>query len=69
MIAVDQAVTAWSSAATTELFFSHVHMHGGPAPVRHFLPELIDLIWNRQIYPGMIFDLSLPIDQAAEGRW
>jgi threonine dehydrogenase-like Zn-dependent dehydrogenase len=35
-----------------ELFFSHVHLHGGPAPVRRFLPELIDLIWNRQIDPG-----------------
>ena len=27
-----------------ELFFSGVHLHGGPAPVRRFLPELIDLI-------------------------
>ena len=36
----------------TELFFSHVHLHGGPAPVRRFLPKLIDLIWNRQIDPG-----------------
>jgi threonine dehydrogenase-like Zn-dependent dehydrogenase len=51
----------------TELFFSHVHLHGGPAPVRRFLPELIDLIWNRQIDPGKVFDLTLPLDQAAEG--
>jgi threonine dehydrogenase-like Zn-dependent dehydrogenase len=50
-----------------ELFFSHVHLHGGPAPVRRFLPELIDLIWNRQIDPGRVFDLTLPLDQAAEG--
>jgi threonine dehydrogenase-like Zn-dependent dehydrogenase len=50
-----------------ELFFSHVHLHGGPAPVRRFLPQLIDLIWNRQIDPGKVFDLSLPLDQAAEG--
>jgi threonine dehydrogenase-like Zn-dependent dehydrogenase len=50
-----------------ELFFSHVHVHGGPAPVRRFLPELIDLIWNRQIDPGRVFDLELPLDQAAEG--
>ena len=35
-----------------ELFFSHVHLHGGPAPVRRFLPELIDLIWNRPDRPG-----------------
>jgi threonine dehydrogenase-like Zn-dependent dehydrogenase len=50
-----------------ELFFSHVHLHGGPAPVRRFLPELIDLIWNRQINPGKVFDLELPLDQAAAG--
>jgi threonine dehydrogenase-like Zn-dependent dehydrogenase len=50
-----------------ELFFSHVHLHGGPAPVRRFLPELIDLIWNRQIDPGKVFDLTLPLGQAAEG--
>jgi threonine dehydrogenase-like Zn-dependent dehydrogenase len=50
-----------------ELFFSHVHLHGGPAPVRRFLPELIDLIWNREIDPGKVFDLTLPLDQVAEG--
>jgi threonine dehydrogenase-like Zn-dependent dehydrogenase len=50
-----------------ELFFSHVHLHGGPAPVRRFLPELIDLIWNRQIDPGKVFDLELPLEQAADG--
>jgi threonine dehydrogenase-like Zn-dependent dehydrogenase len=50
-----------------ELFFSHVHLHGGPAPVRRFLPELIDLIWSRTITPGQVFDLELPLDQAAEG--
>jgi threonine dehydrogenase-like Zn-dependent dehydrogenase len=50
-----------------ELFYSHVHLHGGPAPVRRFLPELIDLIWNRRIDPGKVFDLTLPLDQAADG--
>jgi threonine dehydrogenase-like Zn-dependent dehydrogenase len=50
-----------------ELFFSAVHLHGGPAPVRRFLPELIDLIVRREIDPGKVFDLSLPLDQAAEG--
>ncbi|WP_067177446.1 zinc-dependent alcohol dehydrogenase family protein [Microtetraspora niveoalba] len=50
-----------------ELFFSGVHLHGGPAPVRRFLPELIDLIWNRTIDPGKVFDLELPLEQAAEG--
>jgi threonine dehydrogenase-like Zn-dependent dehydrogenase len=50
-----------------EYFFSHVHLHGGPAPVRRFLPELIDLIWNHEIDPGKVFDLALPLDQVAEG--
>jgi len=50
-----------------QLFFSHTHLHGGPAPVRRFLPELIGLIWNRQIDPGKVFDLALPLDQVAEG--
>src|SRR5689334_13072349 len=50
-----------------ELFFSHVHLHGGPAPVRRFLPDLVELIWNRTIDPGRVFDLELPLDQAAEG--
>ena len=50
-----------------DLFFSGVHLHGGPAPVRRFLPELIQLIWDRKIDPGKVFDLSLPLEEAAEG--
>ena len=50
-----------------ELFFSGVHLHGGPAPVRRFLPRLIQLIWDRTIEPGMVFDLTLPLEQAADG--
>jgi threonine dehydrogenase-like Zn-dependent dehydrogenase len=50
-----------------ELFFSGVHLHGGPAPVRRFLPDLIELIRTRQIDPGKVFDLTLPLDRAAEG--
>ncbi|MGB8383973.1 MAG: zinc-dependent alcohol dehydrogenase family protein [Dermatophilaceae bacterium] len=49
------------------LFFEHVHLHGGPAPVRRFLPDLIDLVWNETINPGKVFDLSLPLDEVAEG--
>lgn len=49
------------------LFFSHVHLHGGPAPVRRFLPELIDLVLKGKINPGKVFDLTLPLDQVAEG--
>jgi threonine dehydrogenase-like Zn-dependent dehydrogenase len=50
-----------------QLFFAHVHLHGGPAPVRRFLPKLIDLVWNRKINPGKVFDLTLPLEQVAEG--
>jgi threonine dehydrogenase-like Zn-dependent dehydrogenase len=50
-----------------ELFFTHVRLHGGPAPVRRFLPEMIDLVWKGTINPGKVFDLTLPLDQVAEG--
>ncbi|MEN3360049.1 MAG: hypothetical protein V7637_4031 [Mycobacteriales bacterium] len=51
----------------TALFYSHVGLRGGPAPVRRFLPELIGLIWKGEIDPGKVFDLTLPLDQVAEG--
>jgi threonine dehydrogenase-like Zn-dependent dehydrogenase len=50
-----------------DLFYSHVGLRGGPAPVRRFLPELIDLVWNREIDPGRVFDLTLPLTQVADG--
>ncbi len=50
-----------------ELFFSHVHLLGGPAPVREYLPELIDLIWTDAIDPGRVFDLEVSLDDIAEG--
>jgi threonine dehydrogenase-like Zn-dependent dehydrogenase len=50
-----------------ELFFAHVHLHGGPAPVRRFLPQLIDMVWKRKINPGKVFDLTLPLEKVAEG--
>ena len=50
-----------------KLFFSQVRLQGGPAPVRRFLPDLIQQIWDRKIDPGQVFDLDLPLSQAAEG--
>src|SRR6266851_4813306 len=50
-----------------KLFYAHVHLHGGPAPVRRYLPDLINLVWNKKINPGKVFDLTLPLDQVAEG--
>jgi threonine dehydrogenase-like Zn-dependent dehydrogenase len=46
---------------------SEVHLLGGPAPVRRYLPELIDLIVNGEINPGKVFDQTLPLPQVAEG--
>jgi threonine dehydrogenase-like Zn-dependent dehydrogenase len=50
-----------------EVFFTHVHLHGGAAPVRRYLPHLIDLVCNGDIHPGRVFDVTLPLDQVAEG--
>ncbi|MGW0220413.1 zinc-dependent alcohol dehydrogenase family protein [Streptomyces tendae] len=50
-----------------ELFFSHVGLRGGPAPVRRYLPGLIDRVLRGTIDPGKVFDLTLPLDQVAEG--
>ena len=50
-----------------ELFFAHVHLHGGPAPVRRYLPKLIELVAKGKIDPGKVFDLTLPPDQVADG--
>src|SRR3954447_19441221 len=50
-----------------ELFFSHVGLRGGPAPVRAYLPDLIERVVNGRINPGKVFDLTLPLDEVAEG--
>lgn len=54
-----------------KLFYAHVHLHGGPAPVRRYLPGLIDLVWKGNINPGKVFDLTLPLDRwrRATARW
>ncbi len=48
------------------LFWRNVGLKGGPAPVRAYLPHLLDLVWTRQINPGRVFDLDLPLPQVAE---
>ena len=35
--------------------------------MRRFLPELIDLVWKGKINPVKGFELTLPLDQVAEG--
>lgn len=53
--------------AGTDLFYRHVHLHGGPAPVRRYLPALMQLVEHGSINPGKVFDLELPLEQVAEG--
>jgi len=31
------------------------------------LPDLLERVWDGRIEPGKVFDLSLPLDQVAEG--
>lgn len=50
-----------------QLFYVHVHLHGGPAPVRRYLPKLIELVLHEKINPGKVFDLILPLAQVADG--
>jgi threonine dehydrogenase-like Zn-dependent dehydrogenase len=50
-----------------QLFFAQKGMLGGPAPVRRFLPHLMDLVLKRKINPGKVFDLELPLADVAEG--
>ena len=49
------------------MFFSQRRMMGGPAPVRRFLPDLMDRVLTGRIKPGKVFDLTLPIAEVAEG--
>jgi len=50
-----------------QLFFSQKGLMGGPAPVRRFLPHLMDLVLDRKINPGKVFDLELPLSDVSEG--
>ncbi len=49
------------------IFWKNVGLRGGPAPVRAYLPGLLDRVWTGQIEPGKVFDLFLPLDQVGEG--
>ncbi len=35
--------------------------------MRRYLPDLIDRVLTGRIDPGKVFDLTLPLDQVAEG--
>lgn len=49
------------------IFEKNIALAGGMAPVRRYLPELLGLVLEGTIDPGRVFDLTLPLDQVAEG--
>lgn len=49
------------------MFFAQRRMLGGPAPVRRFLPDLMNRVLTGKIKPGKVFDLTLPLADVAEG--
>ena len=49
------------------MFQKNVGLAGGMAPVRRYLPELLELVTSGSIDPGLVFDLTLPMDEVAEG--
>jgi threonine dehydrogenase-like Zn-dependent dehydrogenase len=49
------------------MFTKNIGLAGGVAPVRRYLPELLDLVLDGRIDPGRVFDLTLPLDRVAEG--
>jgi threonine dehydrogenase-like Zn-dependent dehydrogenase len=49
------------------MFGRNVGVAGGVAPVRRYLPELLDLTLRGEIDAGPVFDLTLPLAEVAEG--
>ncbi|UER55347.1 zinc-dependent alcohol dehydrogenase family protein [Kineosporiaceae bacterium SCSIO 59966] len=49
-----------------DMFSRNVALRGGVAPVRAYLPRLLDDVWSGAIDPGRVFDLELPLDDVAE---
>lgn len=49
------------------MFAYNIGLAGGIAPVRKYLPELLDLVTSGTIDPGLVFDSTIPLDEVAEG--
>ncbi len=50
-----------------QMFVRNVGLAGGMAPVRAYLPDLLERVLDGRIDPGRVFDLTLPLDEVAEG--
>ena len=51
----------------SRMFRKNIGLAGGLAPVRRYLPELLDLVLDGRIEPGLVFDTDLPLDEVAQG--
>ena len=49
------------------MFGKNVGLAGGVAPVRRYLPELLDLVTSGAVDPGLVFDSVMPLSDVAEG--
>jgi threonine dehydrogenase-like Zn-dependent dehydrogenase len=49
------------------MFVKNIGLAGGMAPTRKYMPQLLDLVLDGSIEPGLVFDLTLPLDEVAEG--
>ncbi|MFL6156498.1 MAG: zinc-dependent alcohol dehydrogenase family protein [Marmoricola sp.] len=49
------------------MFGKNVGLRGGVAPVRRYLPELLELVTSGTVNPGLVFDSVLPLSEVAEG--
>ena len=49
------------------MFGKNVGLAGGVAPVRRYLPDLLERTLAGTLDPSPVFDLTLPLDQVAEG--
>jgi threonine dehydrogenase-like Zn-dependent dehydrogenase len=49
------------------MFASNIGLAGGMAPVRTYLPDLLERTLSGAIDPGKVFDLTLPLAEVAEG--
>jgi threonine dehydrogenase-like Zn-dependent dehydrogenase len=49
------------------MFAKNVSVGGGVAPVRHYLPDLLARTLAGELDAGPVFDLTLPLDEVAEG--
>jgi threonine dehydrogenase-like Zn-dependent dehydrogenase len=51
----------------SRMFGKNIGLAGGMAPVRAYLPELLDLVTSGTVDPGLVFDARMPLAEVAEG--